>query len=271
MEQRYYDELRRAILEKLRQEIGQKSGHQQVGLPDLHSLLPGRGILPRDEERLSALVYQIYHELYLERIIVPGTGSSRSAEAMVWPFYRMTEHGRQVLQTQEYSPYDANGYLARLKKDVPDIDETIVRYVAESLHCLRTDCLLAAAVTLGCASEKTMLLLIEQFGQAISVPAKKQEYQNKTGSWMISRKYKTFRESLDRISQDLPKKLRAQSESHLDGAFNLIRHVRNDAGHPSGEPLTRETIVANQTIFPGYCKYVYDLKAHLASQGVKLQ
>jgi len=187
----------------------------------INNLLPGDTTLERHEERISSLVCQIYHELYLERIIVPGTGQLTSDGKMKWPWYEITEHGKQVLQTQEYSPYDPDGYLVRLKSDIPDIDETIVRYVEESLRCLQMDCLLAAAVTIGCASEKAMLLLIEQFGQAISDPAAKTEYKEAIKSWIISRKHKAFRKHLD-PTKHLPKELRELLEQQLHGTFDLI-------------------------------------------------
>lgn len=266
----WYDELRRAILEKLRQEIEGKPQHvqQQVTNHRISSLLPNRDIPPRHKKPIEALVFQIFHELYLERIVVPGTSEFFSTSIMEWPIYRITDHGRRVLQTREYSPYDPNGYLDRLKSDITDLDETIVRYVAESLECLQRDCLLAAAVTLGCASEKAMLLLIEQFGQAISDAAKREKYRKATNDWRISIKYKNFRKELDRIAGSLPKELCSPLESHIGGVFNLIRHVRNEAGHPSEEPIERDTIIANQTIFPGYCKHVYSLIDHFAKHGV---
>ena len=268
-----YDELRRAILERMAQGVGRRTEgefsiiNNEQGLQDL---LPDRKIAERDIRKFGSLVCQIYHELYLERIIVPGTVGLCSSGAMQWPWYQITDHGQRFLETREYSPYDPDGYLRRLKEEIPDVDETIVRYVEESLQCLRMDCLLAAAVTIGCASEKAMLLLIEQFGGAISDPAKKEEYEKRTSTWIISQKYKAFRKSLDSVAEDLPKELRDPLESQLDGTFNLIRRTRNDAGHPSGEPVARETMRAGQVVFPDFCRYVYKLMGHLDEEGVSL-
>ena len=82
-----------------------------------------------------------------------------------------------MLETKEYSPYDPEGYLARLKKEIPAIDPVILRYLEESLSCLRMNCLLAASVMIGLAAEKATLLLVEAFGNAISDAAEKASYE----------------------------------------------------------------------------------------------
>jgi hypothetical protein len=271
-----YDKLRRAILERLRQEVNcitrKHDKPQIIEHREIQYLLPDYPGFACNQDQIGALICQIYHELYLERIIIPGESalSPRSMNPMSWPWYRITEHGKRFLQASEYSPYDPDGYLHRLKLEIPKVDETIIRYIEESLKCLRTDCLLAAAVTIGCASENAMLLLIEQFGQAITDPKKKQEYEIQTSNWIISRKYRFFRNSLDSVAKDLPKDLRDPLEQQLHGAFDLIRRIRNDAGHPTGDPITRDMAVASHILFPGYCKYVYSLIDHFAEHSVRL-
>jgi hypothetical protein len=272
-----YGVLRRAILEKLKQQVERRRpsgrGAEEIDVR-IHSLLPDFKFPPLDQDtakaQVGALIYQVYHELYLERIIFPGSANPNSSNPTSWPYYQITNHGRRVLETIEYSPYDPDGYLRRLKSEVPGVDETLVRYVDESLRCLRADCLLAAAVTIGCASEKAMLLLIEQFGQAISNVEKKQKYDEETSSWIITRKYRAFRSRLDGIANQLPKELSAPLEQQLHGVFDLIRQIRNDAGHPTGDPITRDAILASHIVFPGYCKYTYALKDYFTRHTVSL-
>jgi hypothetical protein len=269
--EKMYDELRRAVLERLRQEAERSQRRDNLTVVNqVSNLLPSRSITERDQERIESLVCQIYHELYLERIIAPGTGNLSSTGRMEWPWYHITDHGKRLLQTREYSPYDPDGYLRRLRSEIPNVEETIVRYVEESLKCLRMDCLLAAAVTIGCASEKAMLLLIEQFGKAISDLMKRKKYEKETSFWTISSKYKTFRKNLDNVAKTLPQDLRDALEPQLHGTFDLIRRIRNEAGHPTGEPVTLETIRASHIVFPGFCKYVYLLMDHFTRNGVNL-
>ena len=132
------------------------------------------------------------------------------------------------------------------------------------------NCLLAAAVTIGCASEQAMLLLIELFGQCITDSSKKEKYEKDTSSWIISRKYNAFRSRLDCIANDLPEYLRSPLEQQLHGIFDLIRQIRNDAGHPTGGTVTSDLIRSSHIGFPGYCRYVYALMDHFRQHGVTL-
>jgi len=119
-----------------------------------------------DDDR--ALAQQVFHELYLERIIISGSGPNSMSHLMDWPFYRVTEYGKKVLETAEYEPHDPDGYLANLRGELPNLDDVILRYLDESLTSFRHGLLLASAVTLGCAAEKAMLLFVEAFGNAIA-------------------------------------------------------------------------------------------------------
>jgi hypothetical protein len=263
-----YDELRRAILERISQEVQRKSNRTQIPR-GIDNLLPGRQFSPQEKDCLESLTLQIYYDLSLERVLVPGTGSLSSLQCYQWPFYQVTDYGKRALQEREYSPYDPSGYISRLKSELPDIDETIIRYVEESLRCLQAGCLLGAAVMIGGASEMAIILLIEQFGTAITDPQKKQDYESKTSTWIITKKYKAFRDSLDRVSGGLPKEMRDML-GQLPGAFDLIRRIRNEAGHPTGTPITRDAIHASHILFPGYCKYVYTLLEHFRNNPVSL-
>lgn len=87
---------------------------------------------------------------------------------------------------------------------------------------------------------------------------------------MISKKYDVFRKRLNSITNDLPKEIRIPLEQQLHATFDLIRQRRNEAGHPTGEIVTREMVHASQLLFPGYCKYVYSLMNHFANHPVSL-
>jgi hypothetical protein len=155
-----YDKLRRSILDWLRQQefpTGSKRMHREYQIRDISHLLTNIDIPQTQKERLGTIACQILHELYFERIIIPGMATItniHTSHPMEWPFFIITDYGRQVLQTSEYSPYDPDGYLRRLKLDITNIDETIIRYVEESLRCLHMNCLLASAVTIGAPLNK---------------------------------------------------------------------------------------------------------------------
>ncbi|MGD0384305.1 MAG: hypothetical protein ABSA77_12340 [Thermoguttaceae bacterium] len=265
-----YDKFKRDILGWLRQEAS-RNRHNEFQISEIHRFLELPNIPEPDKSRLQIIGFQILHELYFERIIIPGTANVHDiSNTMKWPFFILTDYGRQVLQISEYSPYDPDGYLRRLKSEIANIDETIIRYVEESIKCLRMNCLLAAAVTIGCASEQALLLLIDQFRQAIIDPVKKNKFENDTKDWIIARKYKAFRRYLDSAAGNLPDTLRTPLDQQFHGTFDLIRQIRNEAGHPTGGTVTLDLIRPSLINFPGYCKYVYSLMDHFAHNGVNL-
>jgi hypothetical protein len=45
----------------------------------------------------------------------------------------------------------------------------------------------------------------------------------------------------------------------IDSTFDIIRTTRNDAGHPSGNIIEKETVHANLLLFPIFCRRIYGL------------
>ncbi len=274
-----YGELRAAIIQYVKDvaRIDRPTivGPAKITGDQIRKHLERVGLLACPHAERQPIVHRacdIVHELYLERIIAPGTGSMdlSATGCLTWPSFRVTEHGRKALEKAEYSPYDAEGYLARLQSEIPDLDDTILQYLDEALKCKQLWCLLAAAVMIGCASEKAMLLLIEAFGNAISDDTKKAEFQERIErQWMISKKHKTLREWLNR-TEKLPNTLAQGIPRSLDGVFTLIRETRNEAGHPAGGGIENDDIVANLTLFPGYCKHIYSLIEHFKASDAEV-
>jgi len=225
----------------------------------LWDLFRERGFPLQDEDDLER-VQQVVHELYLERVIFLGEGPKSSGNSgWGWPRYRLTEYGKMVVNDRGYQPHDPDGYLSRLKKEIPPVDEVILRYLEEGLTCYRQYLLLAAAVMIGCAAEKAMLLLVEVFGNAMSDPKEKEKYEKETASWLISKKYQAMWKRLESLVGKLPDGLGDNIHVILDRVFDLIRTTRNEAGHPTGKEIEREAVYANLLLFPGYSKRVYGL------------
>ena len=142
------------------------------------------------------LVEQIFHEFYLEGILVPGVrpkvGMTYQSGTLIFPHFYATPYGEQVLKTTDYQPYDPDGYLAKIKTEISGLDEVIVRYLEECLACFKRNLLFAAAVMLGCAAEKAVLLLVEAFANSLTDPDEKERYEKETKSFIISRKWKAL-------------------------------------------------------------------------------
>lgn len=256
-----YGQLRRILLTYLK---ANPVGYIGVGGVDfVRKPAEELGLTCTDEDRYHAL--DILHDLYREGVIVSGSGPDSSA-AMTWPSYRVTDYGHQVLSQKDYVPHDPDGYLAQLKEEIPTVDRTIIRYLEEALGCFKAGHLLASAVMTGCAAEKTMLLLIDAFGAALTDPDEKKKFESVIRkSWMISRKYDEFWKRLQAKLDSLPAELTDDLHVILDRAFDLIRSTRNDAGHPTGKQVDRDTVRANFILFPTYCRRMYALIGHFSS------
>jgi len=255
-----YSQLRALVLQYLR----------QVPVGQLNFVDKCTGVLAFCQKRVSSpddadveTMQRIFHELYLEHVIITGTGPrSIGSGAMCWPFYRLTEYGRKVVERGQYVPYDPDGYLSRIKGEISGLDGTVLRYLQEALACFRLDFLLAAAVMTGCAAEKALLLLVDAYGAAITDSAKKGKYEKDTRSWLITQKYRALWKRLEPLIPSLPRELGGDLHVILDRVFDLIRTTRNEAGHPTAEPIERETVHANLILFPSYCRRVYGLITH---------
>lgn len=214
-------------------------------------------------------VEQVIHEFYVEGILVPGVkpkaDMTYQGGTLAFPHYHLTEYGEQVVSATEYQPHDPDGYLARIKTDIPEIDGVIIRYLEETLSCFRRNLLLAAAVMLGCAAEKAILLLVQAYGESISDSGEKQKYENETRSFIISRKWKALWQRLEPVATSLPNQLGEDIGTIVERIFDIIRTTRNDAGHPTGKVIEKEVIQAHLLLFPTFCKRIYGLIKHFSS------
>jgi hypothetical protein len=57
-------------------------------------------------------------------------------------------------------------------------------------------------------------------------------------------------------------------DTSLNGAFDLIRTTRNDAGHPRKVTLTRAQVNAELQVFPHYCKTAYKLMGYFSTNTI---
>lgn len=202
-------------------------------------------------------VLEILWDLIVEGIIRPFQDDSNK-----WPFYRITDVGKEFLKGLPVSPFDPDGYLTRIKSDIPNVDDVIIAYLTESLRTFRIGCYLAATVTLGCAAEKAILLLIDSCVAALPSPEDK-AFEKKTDDRQIKGKFEEFHKLLiSRIRAPL-KKARPDVDQLLDvqlnGIFDIIRTQRNAAGHPTGTPISQSDAFGDLYAVEIFLKKVYAL------------
>jgi hypothetical protein len=177
-----------------------------------------------------------------------------------WNSYSITDYGREWADSdQEPIPEDIWGFLDFIKK-IPDIDETMIQYISESLRTFDGGFLLASAVMLGGAAEKLFHVLAEGLSQALRDETKRKHLAKKLECRKLSELRDEVQEIFKSLSGDksVPFAIRDNLGSLLS-LFDSIRIQRNDAGHPTVGRIDRPTLYLLLMSFPHVCKRAYDL------------
>jgi hypothetical protein len=257
------EEARSFVMQAFRQRGCSQAAHVLTSVADLKAkaqgldrarLGDGRQFLDKGDQ---PLLLEVIWSLIVQGVLVPGSDDIRQG----WPFLRLTEYGRRCVDEDRILPHDPDGYLREFQKAIPNADPAVIEYLTESLQCFIHGLNRAAAVMLGGASEKAVLLLIESYTNSISDIPTRQRFESevqKTQS--IFRKYEFFDKQFSGIKNRMPKMLAENVDSLLRGVFDLIRNSRNDAGHPaSGTLLDRDLVYSHLRLFIPYCERIYGL------------
>lgn len=207
----------------------------------------------KDENRVREILW----DLIIERVLTIGDYQNDS-----WPHLSLTEYGEKVIESNQPVPNDTNGYLNRIKKEIPDLDSVIELYLSESIRTYNINQLLSATITLGCASEKALLLLIETYRDTFRDNTKQEKFIKKTEGKFIKIQFEEFDKDFRGIMGQLPNDLKDNYRNTLTGIFEMIRRNRNFVGHPTGKQIDKDTLFANLQVFIPYCRFIYDLKRY---------
>lgn len=211
----------------------------------------------KDETRKNELIIlDIIHELVTNNILRPGIDRSNCK----YPWLGLTEYGKKCIEEENLLPFDPEGYIKEVKDQIPNIDDVVLTYLSESISTYNRNCLLSSTITLGAASERAMLLLIDAFVDSVQDSEKKERLQRKMEkNLFIYSKYKIFMEEFDKIKKTLPDDLKKNVETYLEGIFGFIRINRNNTGHPTGMKVKKKVIYSNLQIFADYGKRIFEL------------
>lgn len=272
----------REVLSLTLEQLGKHPEGQYATLTDeVITAAKGKGLLPTahsaggiryvnsgrsgDEERVAELVREAMWECLIKRLIVFGMNGSNSN----WPFYRVTEYGARAVKSTTPQPYDPDGFMAHFDATCAGIEPPVRAYVAEAVLAFNSGCMRSAAVMLGCASEKLLLLLCDAFEAAISDPAKKAKFtKDLNARWAISHKYATVRDRLDLMvtAKKLPHEHAETVSSELPAGFELLRRCRNAAGHPDVPgSVDPDTVFMNLRMFTEYARRVHAMIGHFGA------
>lgn len=212
-------------------------------------------------DELYMVVQQLLWQLLPQGVVVWGRDTANDK----YPFYRVTPYGIQVVAAVSPQPYDPDGFLKEFARLIPGADAVVNEYLQEAVRSFNSNCHRAAAVLLGCASEKAMLLLHAQFESAISDPQRKSKFEKDSGGISIYRKYEALKDRLDLMVQakKLPREHVETVGSELPSGFELIRRCRNTAGHPElGGKADQDTVFLNLRSFTEYARRIASLIAY---------
>lgn len=219
--------------------------------------------IPRNErEPLFDSVQMTLWQLLAQGVIVWGLGGRSNDQ---YPWFRLTDYGRVVVAAGKAQPYDPDGFLREFRKQVPTADPIVTDYLAEAVHAFNASCFRAAAILVGAASEKAILVLLDRFSAKILDAAKKTAFDKTSGGINIHKKYAALKDRLDRmvVAKKFNHDLAETISSQLPGAYELIRKYRNAAGHPDiGGAADSDTVFLTLRVFIEYSRRVTELSDH---------
>lgn len=207
-------------------------------------------------------VREILWDFIIQRVLTLGDYHNAS-----WPYLSLTEYGKKAINSEGPIPNDASGYLKSLKESVPELDSIIKTYIRESIRTYNINQLLSSTITLGCASERAILLLIETYAETFQDPNKTRAFHKKIKGKFIKAQFDEFKKSITPSLNSYPFNLKDDFDNTFVGVFQMIRNNRNEAGHPTGKQIDKDSLFSNLRVFITYCKYIYDLKEYLEKNG----
>lgn len=210
----------------------------------------------KDENKVREIIW----DLITERVLTLGDYNNDT-----WPWFSLTEYGEKAVNSKSPIPNDPSGYLSRIKRDIPELDSIIEIYLAESVRTYNIGQLLSSTITLGCASERALNILIETYRESFKDKQKSSSFTKKIEGKFIKTQFDEFDKSIRSQLNELTFELKEGYSNTLTGVFQMIRYNRNNAGHPTGNYVDKETLFANLQVFIPYCKYIYSLSNHLAT------
>lgn len=217
-----------------------------------------------DEERLHPTdelnVNQIVWDFIVDRVLTLGTAQPRSSSTG-WPFFHLTEFGRSVVEQALPSYYDPEGYLATLESLAPKLDPVIKQYALEGLNCFRQRLFFAAAVMLGAAAEKAILLLLQAIGDAETDQRRKDEIVQLLERPSLPKIFEAIQSTLALLikAKKIPYPVHQGSTEHILSLFEMIRVQRNDAVHPTMGEVNRTKVFVTIQALPAALEVIYRL------------
>jgi hypothetical protein len=232
--------------------IGVAKALADRGLQDdrSHAMYPADAALdPQDGETFL----ELFWDLFRQGIISIGLNDANPE----FPWFHVTPRGRRMLAGENpYFVHDVAGYEARIRREIPKIDDVTLIYLKEAVQGFRSGCVLSATVMLGVATEHVFMLLMEAIEKN---PAHAATYAATSKERLLLPKINRFRQTLELHFGQLPREIKEDLDTHFLGILSVIRNYRNESGHPSGKIIDREQVYVLMELFPSYARKMQQL------------
>ncbi|MFG3679928.1 hypothetical protein ACGF5H_07460 [Micromonospora chalcea] len=192
-------------------------------------------------------------------VYLDTAGQGSGTENWQW---RLSADGQRVAKGGSWEPRDPDGYLDRVRREIPDLDDFIELYLTEALRSFNARCYLATSVMLGVAAERAFLVMAQSYATSLTAgaPAMAKELAKPRSNYFAL--WTEFRKRIEPVRQDLPDGL--ADALTLDAIADLIRLTRNEAGHSTGRQIDEDTARVHLTIAPVYLRKMKQLTVHFA-------
>lgn len=201
-------------------------------------------VRPPDLSQADLLTLQNeFDELRRKGIVADGLPGGHQG----WPFFRLTPRGEQALKTgAPFLFHDGGSFERMVGAAAPDIHPRTMLYLREAGRALDAECVLAAAVMVGVATEHSFNLLLDS---ALSKDPWATTFRTVPNEPTLARKVNRFSNILRAKFSDLPTQVREGMEIQMNAALEVIRTTRNDAGHPTADPPDLEQVRLQMLLF----------------------
>jgi len=192
-------------------------------------------------------------------VYLDTAGQGSGTDNWVW---RLSAEGQRVAKGGTWEPRDPDGYLDRIRREIPDLDDLVELYLTEALQSFNGRCYLATSVMLGVAAERAFLVMARSYASSSMAGAAAMDRELARSRSTYFALWTDFRRRIEPVRQDLPDGL--ADALTLDAIADLIRLTRNEVGHPTGRKIDEDTARVHLTIAPVYLRKMHQLSAHFA-------
>jgi len=269
-------EIRKKVLELL------SKGQNCLSVDTVWETFGCRPVHPKDEatpaDSFAEYVVDVFRELHLKGVLTYEVDwdRSRTAPALLKANEaKLTESGAKARDEGTFDSIEwlsAEDYVNAVEETAGGKLDCVIRtYLREAKRAFDEHLWLSCAVTLGCASEKAILLLGEAAKAYFQDPKLTNVIDDEKG--LINHKFTEVMERLDdkgnkRAIRQKAAGIGADASplgelSVVECLFQLYRIHRNDAGHPTGRQPDRDVLLCYLQGVKAYARIVTGLTSLL--------